>query len=75
MRVMKGICTKYVDYTLKTPMVRSYYMANASGTSESMPKINQKTVALTPIPLPPLAEQKRIVARLEEILPLCERLK
>ena len=28
-----------------------------------------------PIPLPPLDEQKRIVARLEEILPLCERLK
>lgn len=27
------------------------------------------------IPLPPLAEQKRIVAKLEEILPLCGRLK
>lgn len=27
------------------------------------------------IPLPPLAEQKRIVAKLEEILPLCEKLK
>ena len=27
------------------------------------------------MPLPPLAEQKRIVAKLEEILPLCERLK
>ena len=75
MRVMNGICTEFADYALKAPMVRSYYMANASGTSESMPKINQKTVSLTPVPLPPLAEQKRIVARLEEILPLCERLK
>lgn len=74
MRVMNEICTEFVDYALKAPMVRSYYMANASGTSESMPKINQKTVSLTPVPLPPLAEQKRIVARLEEILPLCEKL-
>lgn len=27
------------------------------------------------VPLPPLAEQKRIVAKLEEILPVCEKLK
>lgn len=32
-------------------------------------------IANTTLPLPPLAEQKRIVANLEEILPLCEKLK
>ena len=37
--------------------------------------INVADVCSLPIPLPPLAEQKRIVARLEDILPLCERLK
>lgn len=37
--------------------------------------LNSDKVANSVFPLPPLAEQKRIVAKLEEILPLCERLK
>ena len=43
------------------------------------PQHAQKTVGLNAlknmlIPLPPLAEQHRIVAKLEELLPLCEQL-
>ena len=75
LRTMDNVDVKYIDYVLKAPLTRSYYTKNASGTSESMPKINQGIVSATLIPLPPLAEQKRIVAKLEEILPLCERLK
>lgn len=75
LRTMDNVDVKYIDYVLKAPLTRSYYTKNASGTSESMPKINQGIVSATLIPLPPLAEQKRIVAKLEEILPLCARLK
>lgn len=75
MRVLNGVDVQYIDYVLKSPMTRNYYMVSASGTSESMPKINQKTVSFTLVPLPPLAEQKRIVEKLEQMLPLCERLK
>ena len=45
----------------------------AGGTAT--PIINRGLWDSLLIPLPPLAEQRRIVAKLEEILPLCERLK
>ena len=44
-------------------------------TKVGQPKLAIKRIQELLLPLPPLAEQKRIVAKLEEILPLCERLK
>jgi type I restriction enzyme S subunit len=35
---------------------------------------NTKSVATMPLPLPPLAEQHRIVARVEELMAVCDRL-
>ncbi len=43
---------------------RSYYAANATGVSPSMKNVSRKTILDLPFPLPPLAEQHRIVARL-----------
>lgn len=40
-----------------------------------IPGIDRGSVLQLPFPLPPLAEQKRIVAKIEKLLPLCERLK
>ena len=39
-----------------------------------MPKINQLTVNSLPIPLPPLAEQKCIVAKVNRLMSLCDTL-
>ena len=52
-----------------------YERLNAQKIGSAFPNINTDMLKNTLIPLPPLAEQKRIVAKLEEILPLCERLK
>ena len=44
-------------------------------TGTAQPKMNQEKMNSIPVPLPPFAEQKRIVEKLEQLLPLCERLK
>ena len=56
----------------------AYFIENGvksfTGTAGQQ-RINKDYLPHCVLPLPPLAEQKRIVARLEELLPLCERLK
>lgn len=44
-------------------------------TKVGQPKLAINKIQKIVIPLPPLSEQKRIVEKIEELLPLCERLK
>lgn len=69
------ISKEYVLQCLRSPVVRVQIEATATGTSDSMKNIAQNDIRKFCIPLPPLAEQKRIVAKLEELLPLCEGVK
>ena len=62
---------KYLFYYL-LGMRKSFIKMGEGG---AQPNISKEKIVNAPFPLPPLAEQKRIVARLEELLPLCERLK
>ena len=63
----------YISVLFTTSYAKTYLSGASVGTT--MNNLNHKILSSMPIPLPPLAEQKRIVAKLEEILPLCERLK
>ena len=68
------VLPEYLLWLFKT----EYFIANGvksfTGTAGQQ-RIHKDYLATCLIPLPPLAEQKRIVAKLDEILPLCERLK
>ena len=51
---------------------RPYWMDFAAG-SRKAPNINQLIIQHCLFPLPPLAEQQRIVAKIEELMPLVEQ--
>lgn len=67
-RTAEILSKEYVHSALVSPFNREYFMTNAKGAQKTMPKINQECVVNTMIPLPPLAEQKEIVARVEQRL-------
>lgn len=67
------VFVNYLSMFITTSYVKGYLSGASVGTT--MSNLNHKILNNMPVPLPPLAEQKRIVAKLEEILPLCERLK
>lgn len=63
----------YIQTIFSTRYAKAYLSGESVGTT--MSNLNHKILSKMPVPLPPLPEQKRIVARLEKLLPLCERLK
>ena len=67
-RTSDSLSKEYIHKVLVSPFNRQYFMNNAKGSQKTMPKINQETVSNTLIPLPPLAEQKEIVSRVEKLL-------
>ena len=67
-----NIDSQYVVYFLKSPHVD--FIINSVTYGVKMPRVGTETMVELPFPLPPLAEQKRIAEKLEQLLPLCERL-
>ena len=63
--------SKFIYYYLQSPMFTDIFNSNMNGIIGGVSINKLKTLI---IPLPPLAEQKAIVAKIEELLPLCKKL-
>ena len=73
--VSRQMSRMFLNLCNNAPHARSHYITNASGTSSSMKNVSREVVLKTPIPLPPLPEQARIVARVEALRGLCADLR
>lgn len=71
--LLDGVCKEYIRVILGTKLFLDYAVSKATKTT--IANVSLKAMRSFPVPLPPLAEQKRIVARVDEFLAVCDGLK
>ena len=72
LRVSKFIYPRFLSMLIGSPFSRQYLSGTAVGTT--MQNLNQTILLNLTLGLPPLAEQHRIVAKVDELMALCDRL-
>ena len=65
------IYNRYIMWVLKAPHIN--FAVNAVSYGVKMPRVGTETMVNLLVPLPPLEEQHRIVAKIEEILPYIDQ--
>jgi type I restriction enzyme S subunit len=74
LRLSDACAPRFVQLANSAPEARRYYARVAGGTSSSMKNVSREQILALPILLPPLSEQHRIVAKVDELMALCDRL-
>lgn len=67
-----GLHPAYLKYLLKSPAFQRYVNSLMYGVK--MPRLGTEDAIKSVHPLPPLAEQHRIVAKVDELMALCDQL-
>lgn len=67
-----GVFPRYLMHAVKRPDFLAY--VNSKSYGMKMPRLGTDDGRLALLPLPPLKEQHRIVAKIDELMALCDRL-
>ncbi len=66
------VSAKYLELCLNSPWISDF--ASKMTTGGAAPRVNMSVVRAYPVPVPPFAEQHRIVAKVDELMALCDQL-
>lgn len=69
-----GVSERFISLCLNAGPTAEYLESAKSGMAESQMNISQDKLKVAPIPLCPLNEQYRIVAKVDELVLLCDQL-
>ena len=68
----QAMYARYLKLFFESPIYWTQLQEGARGAGQ--PNVNGQTLKKMQVPLPPLAEQRRIVAKVDELMALCDRL-
>lgn len=71
----KLISPDFITLAINSPMVRNLLILKMSGMAESQVNISQERLKSIVFPVLPTTEQKRIVAKVDELFAICDALK
>lgn len=71
MAIFRSVCNQYIIHVINSAYFRNSLLGDTGTTTIN--QITQDMLKNSLVPLPPLAEQKRIIAKIEELLPLIDR--
>lgn len=72
LRFSDEVDRRFLLLVLRSPSMRQYLAGKAVGTT--MFNLNHRILKAGPLGIPPLAEQHRIVAKVDELMALCDQL-